>query len=272
MSSQPPEDDKASRPQGAPPESIIQINTERDLIRYRTQIVARLQADPTAMRLLVINPVQAMRDVGIQIAPRVANHILHSVQYPPTVRAQKTRLIHELTAALGRKPHPSNPEWLAYTVFVQLEIPAVQTTGITPAYQAAVEPAAVRGIQSLLPTRGVTVDGTPQDPEHPRYAPPTVPLACEPRTVEMLDLDAPVPPLPPAPAPASLSLTDLWFYKEASPVVRKLLRLGIIENSGVTLHGPSDYRRIRAGTMPNDLLLWLSEVRIPGRTTPRADQ
>jgi len=270
VNSQPPQDAEASGPQGASSESVIHIKTERDLIKYRRQIAARLRADPTAMRLLIINPVQAMRDVGVRIAPRVANHILHTVQYPPAVRAQKTRLTHELTAALGGKPHPTDPEWLAYTLFVQLKIPPVRTADATPAYKAGLEPTEVRGIQSLLPTRGVTVDGTPQDPEHPVYAPATVPLACQPNTVEMLDLDAPVPSLPPAPAPASLSLTELWFYKQANPVIRQLLRLGIIENSGVALHGPVNYRQIRAGNMPNDFLQWISEVRIPGRATPKA--
>ncbi len=272
MTSQPPQDDEVSGSQDAPSQSVIHIKTERDLVRYRRQIADLLQADPAAMRLLIINPVQAMRDVGILIAPKVANHILHSVQYPPAVRSQKTRLTHELTVALGGKPHPTDPEWLARTVFVQLKIPPVRTAGATPAYKAGLDSVEVRGIQSLLPTRGVTVDGVPQDPQHPVYAPATVPLACQPRTVQMLDLDAPVPSLPPAPAPRNLSLTELWFYKQASPVVRQLLRLGIIENSGVVLHGPANYRQIRAGTMPNDLLQWMSEVRIPGRATPKAGQ
>ena len=270
MNREPPQDDQTAGAQSAVPGSVIEINTERDLVKYRRQIAARLQADPAATRLLIINPVLAMRDVGVRIAPKVAVHILHAVQYPPAISAQKTRLIHELTAALGRRPHPTDPQWLAHTVFVQLKVPAVRTRGVAPTYKAGVDPTAVRGIQALLPTRGVTVDGVPQNPEHPVYAPATVPLICEPKTVGMLDLDAPVPPLSPAPAPAGLSLTDLWFYKQADPLIRPLLRLGIIENSGVVFHGPADYRRIRTGDMPNDLMMWLSRISIPGRETPKA--
>jgi hypothetical protein len=250
-------------------DAVLTITTERGLTRYRKQIAARLQANPAAMSLLVINPVMALREVGVELSPKVANHVLHAIAYPPAIREQRTRLIDELRKELGVVPHPSNKEWLARTVFDRLQATPLEIGERTPVYKSSVDTSAVRAIQALLPTRGVTVDGKPQDPQHPIYAAPDVPLACQPQTLNQLDLDATVPDLPVAKkAPAELTLPQLWFYKDSVPLAKPLLQLGIVENSGVYIHGPDNFRLIRDGDLPNDLVSWISGVRIPG--TPHA--
>lgn len=258
----------SSKPAGsaqAAPDDILTITTERGLTRYRKQIAARLQADPAAMSLLVINPVMALREVGVHLSPKVANHVLHAIAYPPAIREQRTRLIDELRAELGGVPHPNNKEWLARTVFDQLRATPLVVGTHQPVYKSSVDSDAVLAIQALLPTRGVTVDGKPQDPEHPIYAPPDLPLACQPHTLSQLDMDAPVPDLPAAAKPPrELTLSELWFYKDSLPLARPLLQLAIVENSGVYIHGPDNFRLIRDGKLPNDLVSWISGVRVPG--------
>jgi hypothetical protein len=246
-------------------DDILTITTERGLTRYRKQIAARLQTNQAAMSLLVINPVLALREVGVHLSPKVATHVLHAIAYPPAIREQRTRLIDELKAELGSVPHPNNKEWLARTVFGQLGATPLKLGTHAPVYKSSVDPEAVVAIQALLPTRGVTVDGKPQDPEHPIYAPPDVPLACQPQTLGQLDMDAAVPDLPvAAKAPKELTLPQLWFYKDTVPLARPLLQLGIVENSGVYIHGPDNFRKIRDGKLPNDLVSWIAAVRVPG--------
>jgi hypothetical protein len=248
-----------------PAERLV-IAEERGLIRHRKAITSRLQAHPDAMRMLILNPVLAFREAGIDLTPAVANHVLHAIQYPHEVRAERDRLEAELKATLGRPARPTDPKWLAQTVFGPLGITPVDHGDAEPVYRSSFDAESITRLQALLPTRGVvTVPAPNATPSNP------TPLPFQPRTVQLLDLDALVPPLPAAPtAPAELSLVDLWFYKDASPSVRSLLSLGIIISSGVAIYSSSQYRKIRDGDTTSEILSWITAVKVPSTKPTKA--
>jgi len=262
------DDDAAPRPEPSPAgtaaeadERTLVIDDVQGLVRHRKAIANRLQAHPEAARLLIVNPVLAFADAGIKLAPAVANHVLHAIQYPPEVRAERTRLEHELRRMLGRAPRPTHPHWLAETVFDQLGVAPVVIGQATPVYRPAFDAATIARLESLLPTRGVVTVPGPA----PTTAGPS-PLSFDPRSLGLLDLDAPVPELPPAErAPEELALLDLWFYKDRGPALRPLLELGIVINSGVAIYTSSQYRKIRDGQTQGELASWIRVVNVPSR-------
>jgi hypothetical protein len=254
---------RPGRPGGDGPGEILVIDDERGLITQGRAIIDRLRANPQSMRMLIINPVMAFADAGIKLTPSVANHVLHAVQYPPDVRAERTRLEQELKELLGRSPRPADSRWLADTVFGQLRVRPLDVDGASPVYRPSLDAETVARLVALLPTRGVvTVEPTAEGASAPAPAP--APLSFEPRSLRLLDLEAPVPAFPPAATtPTELTLVDLWFYKDSGPGLRQLLDLGILINSGVAIYPASEYRKIRDGQAQGELLSWISAVRIP---------
>jgi hypothetical protein len=243
----------------------LRIDEESGLTDHRTAIASRLQAHPEAMRMLIINPVLAFQEAGVELSPAVAKHLLHTIQYPPEIRAERTTLEDQLTAALGASPQPTDSAWLARTVFGQLGVAPVDIGSAEPTYRSSFDAADLAALQSMLPTRGVVSGPAPGPPRDPDAFPARMPF--EPKSLGLLDLDAPVPDLPPAAsAPTELSLTDLWFYKDAAPPLRPLLRLGVIKSSGVAIHSSTEYRKIRDGKSANALLSWITAVHIPSRS------
>lgn len=264
----------SAKPHMAP----LVIDEERGLVQHRKAIASRLAANPEAMRMLIVNPVLAFRDAGIRLSPAVANHVLHAIQYPPEVRAERDRLQSELKAALGRSARPTDPQWLAEAVFGQLVVTPVLIGDHEPVYRSSFDAKTLSELQTLLPTRGVvTIPApTPVGPAvtavtagtagTPEGETPVAPgrMYFEPKSLELLDLDAPVPDLPPAGAvPDELSLVDSWFYKDAAPPVRLLLSLGIIMSSGVAIYSSSQYRKIANGEAESEVLSWITAVRVP---------
>lgn len=280
------------------PSATLRIETQQGLVDQRAEIVARLQANPLAARMLFLNPVMAFADAGIELTPAVANHVLHAIQYPPEVRAQRDQLEDQLYEALGRRARPCDPSWLADVVFGQLRIVPRDIGGTQPTYLPAIDAATVASVQSLMPTRGVVTVPGPSEPPTPTEPSPTAQPAPEAagtteslaaaqgtgptatplaplglsaftlQTVQQLDLDAPVPALPLATsAPPELSLTDLWFYKDTDPTVRQLLQLGILMQSGVAIYSSSQYRSIRDGATTNQFLSWITAVHVPSGST-----
>ena len=256
-----PEEDEPRTRQHA---TKLHIDEVRGLIRHRRAIASRLNANPEAMRMLIVNPVLAFKDAGIELSPAVGNHVLHAIQYPPEVRTERTALEDELKSALGGSPRPNDAAWVARAVFDQLGVAPLQIGDAEPVYRSSFDAADLEAFQAMLPTRGVIAAPAAPPDSPPGAAPPRLPF--EPKSLRLLDLDAPVPPLPAAAtAPAELSLTELWFYKDASPTVRSLLRLGIIVNSGVAIFSSSEYRKIRDGESANLLVSWIAGATIPSR-------
>lgn len=90
-------DDAASR-------QPLVIETERDLRANIRQICRRLDANPQVSRLLFINPLLVLEDVGVQMSPAVREHIMQALRFPPKRRERIARLEAELAALAAPPP------------------------------------------------------------------------------------------------------------------------------------------------------------------------
>ncbi len=234
------------------------VNSHRDLVRQRKAMIEALSQRPDLLPLLLANPVLAFRDAGVTMSAEVANHVLHSVRHAPAVRVEREQLTAQLREALGVVPHPSDPEWLAQTLFTRLKVRPLVTRGMEPAYVPAIPDDARERLEALLPKR------------HRRELAPLPDQVSRPQALRRLDLDAPLVECKPARAgPKRLSLEQLWFYRGSHELVRPLLRLGIIERNALPILSASAYRDLKAGRRENDLVRWISGVSWPAEKRRR---
>jgi hypothetical protein len=82
----------------------LKIETEKDLRAQMRQICRRLDANPDLSRLLLINPVLVMEDVGVQLSDKMRTHVMNALRFPPKRLARIAELetkIAEHCATLG---------------------------------------------------------------------------------------------------------------------------------------------------------------------------
>jgi len=108
----------------------LAINTHRDLLTNIRPICQRLNNDPDTARMLLVNPILALEDAGIQLAPEVKQHIMDSLRFPPSLVERKEKLELELQdelTALGF-PHklPLTSEQRADLMFRVLKVKSTQ--------------------------------------------------------------------------------------------------------------------------------------------------
>lgn len=231
------------------------IVTHRELLAKRKVIAARLEASQGIAVLLMLNPVLALREIGVDLSTEIADHVLRSLRHPPHVDAWRTKLEKSLQKDLSERARPNDAQWLATTLFTRLGLFPMMIGRHKPVY---VDPLAGdrEWIASLRPSIPKFA-GTTAEAVHGT----TVGVAPDKPTLRRLDLEARVPPLEPASKPPSaLSLEELWFYKDASPIARALLELGIIEKSALSIHSGESFRKIKGGA-PNAFTDWIDAVR-----------
>lgn len=246
----------------------LEVKTHRALVAKRRQIIAAVAEKPELLPMLAINPVLVFKEVGVQLSPEMADHVLRSLQHPPGIRAERERLVAELREELGEAPKPNDPEWVARWLFTTLAVAPVETEGARPAYVNAIPPDALERLRALRRPRASTDRTFFEAPVDGRTA--GAPLIRLPDSVLRLDLEAPVPALPLAQQrPDEVSLEALWFYRDAHPSVPAMLRLGVIERSAVPIFSPDAYRKAKTGERPSQLLRWIKDVRFRPDKSPR---
>jgi hypothetical protein len=246
--------DLASEPESAAaPPTALSITSHRELIGKRAAMVAALTAEPDRARLLFANPALAFREAGVKLSPAVANHIMHVLQQPPRVRARREELTAMLKRALGSAPRPSDPKWLAETLFGKLRLHPLQTSRRAPQYMPVIPADAIERLRALLPKPDRRLPARPVAPN------PVVP-------VWRLDLDAQVPTLPRARRhPKTVSLPELWFYLPVHELVHPLLELGILEVSVMRTLPPDAFAKVRDREIPGGFIDWIDSVSFPRR-------
>jgi len=244
----------------ARPQEPLVIDSHSALLRRRKAMLNALTSEPGRARLLFANPVLAFRDAGVVVSPAIADHILHSLQHPPEVKTQRERLTELLRKALGSAPHPSDPGWLATTVFTQLKVGPLDTAGLEPTYLPAIPEDAQKNLRALLPPR-----------TRPRLpARPTTPAK---QALWRIDIGAEVPERPPAKRiPKRLALEQLWFYLPRHDLIRPMLELGIIERSTMPVLSAAAFRKVRSGEQTNGLVDWIQDVSFPATARKPADR
>lgn len=118
--------------------SPLKIETEKDLRAQMRQICRRLDANPDLSRLLLINPVLVMEDVGVQLSDKMRTHVMNALRFPPKRLARIAELeakIAEHCAALG----VANP----------LSSAATRKAAAGPAGHAVAPPAAATAAEGL---------------------------------------------------------------------------------------------------------------------------
>lgn len=240
---------------------VIRISTHREFVAARRKIIAALSAKPGLVPLLALNPVLAMREARVELSAEVADHVLRSVQHPPPVRAEREELSASLQDAVGQQPRPNDPAWVASTLFERWKLSPLDTTNAVPVYRNAIPDDALARLQALRRRRDGDIE---QRPRLSATKPPSrrAPLVTIPDSVLRLDLEAPVPRLRRAKSrPNAVALTELWFYRDAHPLVTPLLRLGIIERGALPIFGPDAFRKAMSGERTNQLLRWIRVAR-----------
>lgn len=81
----------------------IRVANERDLRKNMRAICERFNAQPELARLVFVNPVLALQDVGVQLEPEAKQHIMNALRFPPKLQKRKAELATELTEAFARE-------------------------------------------------------------------------------------------------------------------------------------------------------------------------
>lgn len=248
-----------SRPPVADASNVLRIDSHRLLIAKRKAIIDALVADPERGKLLFANAALAFKDSGVDLSPAISNHVLHTVRQSPEATTRREKLTEQLRAALGSVPKPSDPEWLAKTLFTKLQVTPLATKGHEPTYR----PAIPVEVQQRL-RRHLAPSSRPRVPVTSTATQPTPPPW-------RLDLDAEVPSLKPASkAPKTVTVETLWFYLGAHELVRPLLELAIIERSVLPTLTREQYEKVKSGKPTGGFIDWVDTVSFPDRTKPAA--
>jgi hypothetical protein len=89
----------AKKPQSQ--QSIV-LEVERDLKKNMRAINTLLNANPDLARLVLINPILVLEDLGIQISTPVKQHITQSLRFPAKLVARRDELAKEVTEEFAR--------------------------------------------------------------------------------------------------------------------------------------------------------------------------
>ena len=117
----------------------IVVTTQEDLHKNLRKIGRRFNENPDLARLVLVNPILALEDVGVQLSPEVKKHIIDLFRFPAGLKKRKAKLEAELKEELSelKLPHklPLTPESRADLLFgvlkiTPLEVDARSTGGL----------------------------------------------------------------------------------------------------------------------------------------------
>ncbi|HBI22417.1 MAG TPA: hypothetical protein DDY37_07550 [Legionella sp.] len=77
-------------------EDPLIIEAERDLRKNMRAINQRLNANPKLARLVLINPILVLEDLGVQVNKEVKNHIMNTLRFPPSLVKRRDAIAQEL--------------------------------------------------------------------------------------------------------------------------------------------------------------------------------
>lgn len=116
---------------GKPPEPLV-LNTHRDLVGNIREICLRLNENPDLARLVLVNPVLAFEDAGVQMTPEIKEHIIQAIRFPPALQEKLDQLeleLHDELKALGLSYRlPLTAEQRSHVLFDVLKLERVETT------------------------------------------------------------------------------------------------------------------------------------------------
>lgn len=106
------------------------LETHRDLRGSIRVISQRFNDDPDTARMLLVNPLLALEDVGVRLTPELKEHVVEALRFPPNVVERRDQLELELFDDLKaldvsyRVPLTEAQRADLITNVLQLELPA----------------------------------------------------------------------------------------------------------------------------------------------------
>jgi len=104
----------------------IEVASHRDLGRHRRVINERFNNDPEMARLLLVNPIYAMEDIGVRMTPEIRDHIIETLRFPSRLKERLATLENELQTGFQEvgfaEKLPLNGEQRARLVFEVLKL------------------------------------------------------------------------------------------------------------------------------------------------------
>ncbi|EEW25933.1 hypothetical protein [Rhodobacter ferrooxidans] len=238
-------------------QTVININSHRELIAKAKEIARRVQAAPGFSGMFLANPVLALEAYGIHLNPEMQHHVLTTLRHPPKLRTRREELEAKLKESLGDSVKPTDPAWMAGLVFKLRKMKPRAIEGLQPAYKPALNATAIARLQAARPK------AVPRYPEQRHFTTGfSLTVAPENPALRRMDLDAPLPDLAPAAKPqATLTLEQAWFYKD-DPVVHDAVELGQIMRRGFPFRTPAEFREIAKGARVDAFRSFVRAVRL----------
>ena len=104
----------------------IEIKEHRELRQHIREICTRFNDNPDLARLVLVNPILALEDVGVKLSPEAKKHIMDTLRFPARLEERKEELEAELKGELKRlKFHaelPLTPDRRAELLFQVLKL------------------------------------------------------------------------------------------------------------------------------------------------------
>lgn len=84
-----------------PSNEPLVIEKERDLRKNIRNINQRFNDHPEIAKLILINPILALQDIGVTVTPEVKQHIMDSLRFPPKWIERREQIKQELETELA---------------------------------------------------------------------------------------------------------------------------------------------------------------------------
>lgn len=114
----------------------IRVETHRDLRKNIRAVSTRFNDNPELARLLLVNPILALEDVGVEMTREMKDHIMDSLRFPKRLVEKKERLEAELRAELQElglpAEFPLTAEARAHLLFTVLKLPPLPEDACSP--------------------------------------------------------------------------------------------------------------------------------------------
>ncbi len=236
---------------------LIEISKHRELINLQERIFERFNNRPDLAKLLLINPVIAFKEVRVNLSPKIADHVLRTLQHTPHLGRRRKELEKKLKKELDESPLPTNPKWVSKFLFEKLKLQPFDTRNFEPTYNESLSVEVLERLKSLRPKRRKSSDYKFRVRRGMRLE-----IVDWRPSVRRLDLDAELPSFKIASKiPMQVDLEQLYFYKDSHPLVQDVLELGIIQRRSFPFHSGSSYRKIKSGEKSNAFQKWISSIK-----------
>lgn len=115
----------ATRDAAHPP---LAIHTHDELVANLPEILRRINADPALGRLVVVNPLFVLEDIGVTLSSELKDHLRRTLGFPQArvdaIVATRKQLREQLDALGEReRPLPKTPREVAELVFGPVGVP-----------------------------------------------------------------------------------------------------------------------------------------------------